>query len=119
MALDLSDQSVLIVDDEKFSRSIVAHLLVEMGRPRITHAGNGSEALDALGDETAKFDFVIADFNMPVMHGLEFLKAIRAGEVIPPVDIMIGAIALENNEIVLTRNVKHFRRIPDLKVKTY
>lgn len=44
---------------------------------------------------------------------------ILAGDVIPPVDIMIGAIALENNETVLTRNVKHFRRIPDLKLKTY
>lgn len=79
MALDLSDQSVLIVDDEKFSRSIVAHLLGEMGKPRITHADNGSEALDALGDESVHFDFVIADFNMPVMNGLQLLKSIRVG----------------------------------------
>ncbi len=79
MALDLGDHSVLIVDDEQFSRSVVAHLLVEMGRPRITHASNGSEALDALGDGSGKFDFIIADFNMPVMHGLQLLKAIRVG----------------------------------------
>ena len=79
MALDLGDHSVLIVDDEQFSRSVVAHLLVEMGRPRIIQASNGSEALDALGDESGKFDFIIADFNMPVMHGLQLLKAIRVG----------------------------------------
>ncbi len=80
MALDLSDQSILIVDDEQFSRSIVARLLEKMGKPQITEAGNGSEALDLLDNDGDKISLVIADFNMPVMHGLEFLKAIRAGE---------------------------------------
>ena len=47
MALDLSGQSVLVVDDEKFSRTIVAYLLEDMGKPRIIQAGNGAEALDA------------------------------------------------------------------------
>lgn len=46
-------------------------------------------------------------------------ELILAGETIPPVDIMIGAIALQNNEALLTRNAKHFQRIPGLEVKTY
>ena len=80
MAIDLSDQSILIVDDEQFSRSIVARLLEKMGKPQITEAGNGSEALDLLDNDGDKISLVIADFNMPVMHGLDLLKAIRAGE---------------------------------------
>lgn len=44
---------------------------------------------------------------------------ILAGETIPPVDIMIGAIALQHNEAILTRNAKHFRRISGLNVRTY
>ncbi len=44
---------------------------------------------------------------------------ILAGETIPPVDIMIGAIALQHNEVLLTRNAKHFKRIPGLDVRTY
>ena len=44
---------------------------------------------------------------------------ILAGETIPPVDIMIGAIALQHNEVLLTRNAKHFKRISGLDVRTY
>lgn len=44
---------------------------------------------------------------------------ILAGETIPPLDIMIGAIALQHNESLLTRNAKHFKRIPGLDVRTY
>ena len=44
---------------------------------------------------------------------------ILAGETIPPVDIMIGAIALQHDEAILTRNVRHFMRIPGLDVRTY
>lgn len=44
---------------------------------------------------------------------------ILAGETIPPVDIMIAAIALEHGEAVLTRNVKHFNRVSGLEVRTY
>lgn len=79
MALDLSGQTVLVVDDEKFSRSIVSHLLEEMGKPRVLHASNGAAALEKLDDERGVINFVIADFNMPVMHGLQFLKSIRVG----------------------------------------
>ena len=44
---------------------------------------------------------------------------ILAGETLPPVVIMIGAIALQHNEVLLTRNVKHFKRIPGLSVRSY
>ena len=46
-------------------------------------------------------------------------ELILSGEMIPPVDIMIAAIALQNKEAVLTRNSKHFERISGLEVKTY
>lgn len=46
-------------------------------------------------------------------------ELILSGEMIPPIDIMIAAIALQNKESVLTRNSKHFARIPGLEVRTY
>ena len=46
-------------------------------------------------------------------------RLILSGEMIPPIDIMIAAIALQNKEAVLTRNVKHLARIPGLEVRTY
>ena len=47
------------------------------------------------------------------------VSLILAGEMIPVTDIMVGAIALANNEPLVTRNVKHFRRIPKLDIRTY
>ena len=49
------------------------------------------------------------------IHGLLKLQG-RSTEAI---DVMIGTIALERNESVLTRNIEHFSRIPGLKVETY
>ena len=81
MALDLFGMSVLIVDDELVTRTVVAQILGSMGPPKIYQADNGAQALDYLSPESGGVDFVIADFNMPVMHGLELLKAIRTGEL--------------------------------------
>lgn len=44
---------------------------------------------------------------------------IMAGDIIQLQDIMIGAIAKHNNETIITRNKKHFEKIPGLKVESY
>ncbi len=44
---------------------------------------------------------------------------IMMGEKIGDTDVMIGAIALKNNELLLTRNKKHFNKIPRLKIEVY
>lgn len=46
-------------------------------------------------------------------------ELIMAGEIIGDADIMIAAIALQNNETLITRNKKHFEKIPGLKLETY
>jgi len=66
--------------------------------------------------------------NMPVYH-LDPSSAQKAGEIdgrlwsagcpIQPIDSMIAGIALSVGETVLTRNTKHFSRVPGLKVETY
>ena len=43
----------------------------------------------------------------------------QKGEMIQVIDIMIAAIVIKNNEMLLTRNIKHFQRIKDLKIETY
>jgi CheY-like chemotaxis protein len=70
--------NVLIVDDEQFSRVIVARFLRELGNPQITYAKDGSEALAALVTPGANYRMVISDFNMPVKNGLELLKIVRS-----------------------------------------
>lgn len=78
--LDLSSSTILIVDDVAFNRDIVRQLLTEFGQPEIFDAADGAEALDLLANDRFNVEFVIADFEMPVCHGLQLLKAARVGE---------------------------------------
>ncbi len=72
-------RTFLIVDDHNFSRITVLRLLKNLGDPETYSATNGVEALSILEKKSRIIDCVIADFNMPVMHGLLLLKHIRTG----------------------------------------
>lgn len=65
----------LVVDDSPTMRRIVCNALKEIGYSDMSEAGDGAAALEALNAEPA--DFVITDWNMPNMNGLELTKAIR------------------------------------------
>ncbi len=72
-------RTFLIVDDHNFSRITVLRLLKNMGDPQTYSATNGIEALSLLEERSHSIHCVIADFNMPIMHGLLLLKHIRTG----------------------------------------
>ncbi|MFH1316730.1 MAG: PIN domain-containing protein [Candidatus Woesearchaeota archaeon] len=57
--------------------------------------------------------------NAGLIAGDIFRELLKKGKEIDSEDCMIAGIALINNEAVLTRNVKHFKRINGLKVETY
>src|SRR3546814_16049290 len=67
---------ILVVDDFSTMRRIVKNLLQELGYSNIQEADDGNTALPLL--KAAKFDFVVTDWNMPGMTGIDLLKAIRA-----------------------------------------
>lgn len=66
----------LVVDDSPTMRRIVVNALRSFGYEEVIEAADGQEALAKL--HTEKVDFVITDWNMPNMSGLELTKAIRA-----------------------------------------
>jgi two-component system sensor histidine kinase/response regulator len=66
----------LVVDDLELMRAVTVNQLRGMGYEKIKVARNGAEALEML--RAFKFDAVLSDWNMPVMNGLELLKAVRA-----------------------------------------
>ena len=76
---DLSSYSILLVDDLTFTRQMVSKLLNSMGNPTIHLAEDGDEALGVL-HKNPDVDFVISDFKMPKLNGLQLLKAIRTGK---------------------------------------
>lgn len=65
----------LVVDDSATMRRIVVNALKSIGYENVVEAGDGS---DALARCDASIELVITDWNMPVMGGLEFVKALRA-----------------------------------------
>ncbi len=69
----------LVVDDSVTMRRIVLNSLKNLGYDSFIEANDGKEALEKLaGDNT--INFVITDWNMPVLSGLEFVKSIRSSE---------------------------------------
>lgn len=68
---------ILIVDDSKTMRMIVARTLKRagFGDHTIVQAGDGKEGLAVVAESEP--DLILSDWNMPEMNGLEFLKALR------------------------------------------
>ena len=69
---------ILVVDDFQTMRRIVRGVLKGLGFTNIVEADNGLRALEVLKGE--KIDFIVSDWNMPGMSGVELLKAVRASE---------------------------------------
>jgi two-component system, chemotaxis family, chemotaxis protein CheY len=69
----------LIVDDSRAMRMILRRTLTELGYSAC-EAGNGREALDLLAHEGAQLSLMLVDWNMPVMCGLDLVKAVRADQ---------------------------------------
>lgn len=74
--MDLSNYTVLVADDFSTMRRIVSNLLREAGVTQISEAEDGREALRKL--EAGNFNFVVSDWNMPNMTGLELLQSVRS-----------------------------------------
>ncbi|MFO0481167.1 MAG: chemotaxis response regulator CheY, partial [bacterium] len=88
----------LVVDDFSTMRRIVRNLLKELGFSNVEEAEDGVVALAKL--KNGGFDFVISDWNMPNMTGIDLLRAIRADAGLSTLPVlMITAEAKKENII--------------------
>jgi two-component system chemotaxis response regulator CheY len=89
---------ILTVDDFSTMRCIIKNILHHLGYPNVVEADDGSAAFAIL--QTQDIDFVISDWNMPQMNGLELLKAIRADDKLQHVPVLlVTAEALKENVV--------------------
>ncbi len=89
----------LVVDDFSTMRRIVRNLLKELGFTNVDEAEDGVAALQKL-KAAGNFQFVITDWNMPNMTGIDLLKAIRADAALKHLPVlMITAEAKKENII--------------------
>ena len=89
----------LIVDDSRAIRLILGKMLKTLGF-EVTEAENGKVALDTLS-AAGPFDLALVDWNMPVMNGLEMVKALRADERFSELRIMMVTTETEHDQVSL------------------
>ena len=89
---------ILIVDDFSTMRRIVKNLLSDLGFTNTAEAEDGSGALALLRNE--HFDFVVTDWNMPVMTGIELLKAIRADDKLKTLPVLMVTAEAKREQII-------------------
>jgi two-component system, chemotaxis family, chemotaxis protein CheY len=92
------NMKILVVDDMVTMRRIVKNILKQLGFANVDEAENGQEALQKLRLDT--YGFVVSDWNMPVMTGIDMLRAIRADEKLKTTPVlMVTAEAQQSNLI--------------------
>ena len=97
-ALD-KNMKVLVVDDFSTMRRIVKNLLRDLGFTNIQEADDGSTALPML--QGGDFDFVVTDWNMPGMQGIDLLKAIRADAKLSHLPVLLITAEAKKEQIVM------------------
>jgi two-component system chemotaxis response regulator CheY len=90
--------TILIVDDFSTMRRLIRNILRHLGYQNFVEADDGTAALKIL--QSQDIDFVISDWNMPHMNGLDLFKAIRASEKLQKIPfLLVTAEALKDNVV--------------------
>jgi two-component system chemotaxis response regulator CheY len=92
------NMKILVVDDFSTMRRIVRNLLNELGFNDITEADDGKTALPML--QAGGFEFVVTDWNMPGMPGIELLKAIRADDKLKHLPVLMVTAEAQREQII-------------------
>jgi len=92
------NMQILVVDDFSTMRRIVKNVLRELGFNNMKEAEDGAPALQIL--KTSKIDFVVTDWNMPGMTGLELLKAIRADDKLKTLPVLMVTAEAKREQII-------------------
>jgi len=98
------NMKILVVDDFGTMRKIIKNLLKELGYTNVDEAEDGAMALEKLKE--GSFNFVITDWNMPNMPGIELLKAIRVTEGIKDMPILMVTAEAEKEKVVAAVQAK-------------
>ncbi|EFM20992.1 MULTISPECIES: chemotaxis response regulator CheY [Pantoea] len=88
----------LVVDDFNTMRRIVRNLLKELGFNNVEEAEDGVDALGKL--KAGGFDFVISDWNMPNMDGLQLLQTIRADAAMSTLPVLMVTAEAKKENII-------------------
>ncbi|MDT8879161.1 chemotaxis response regulator CheY [Halomonas sp. 1390] len=92
------NMSILVVDDFPTMRRIVRSLLKELGFTNVEEAEDGQDALNKL--KAGGFEFVVSDWNMPNLDGLDMLKQIRADDGLKDLPVLMVTAEAKKENII-------------------
>ncbi len=92
------NMKILIVDDFSTMRRIIKNLLRDLGFTNTSEADDGSSALPML--QSGNFDFLVTDWNMPGMTGIDLLKAVRADDKLKNLPILMVTAEAKRDQII-------------------
>ncbi|WP_127717430.1 response regulator [Halobacteriovorax sp. HLS] len=102
-----ANMKILVIDDMATMRKIIKNMLTQIGFTNISEADDGATAWpmiqDALGTD-APYEFIVSDWNMPQMSGLDLLKHVRDTEELKKLPfLMITAEAEQGNVVIAVK----------------
>ncbi|MCO4321679.1 chemotaxis response regulator CheY [Aliidiomarina quisquiliarum] len=92
------NMKILVVDDFSTMRRIIKNLLRDLGLQNVSEADDGTTALPML--QNGEFDFVVTDWNMPGMQGIDLLRAIRADERLKHIPVLMVTAEAKRDQII-------------------
>jgi len=96
--MGIENTKFLVVDDFSTMRRIVRNLLKELGFSNVQEAEDGVDALNKLRSD--QFDFVVSDWNMPNMTGIELLRAIRGDASLKHLPVLMVTAEAKKENII-------------------
>lgn len=99
-----NDAKILVIDDMSTMRKIVRNMLNKMGYSNIEEAEDGDPAwkmINEASDGGTPYDFIVSDWNMPVMTGLDLLKNIRSSEKFKKLPFLMVTAEAEQANVVI------------------
>ena len=92
------EMKILIVDDFSTMRRIIKNLLRDLGFTNTSEADDGQTALPML--QSGKYDFLVTDWNMPGMQGIDLLKAVRSDPELASLPVLMVTAESKRDQIV-------------------
>ncbi len=92
------NMKILIVDDFSTMRRIIKNLLRDLGFTNTAEADDGTTALPML--QSGSFDFLVTDWNMPGMSGIDLLRAVRADERLKHLPVLMVTAEAKRDQII-------------------
>lgn len=93
------NMKILVVDDFSTMRRIIKNLLRDLGFSNVAEADDGNTALPML--KIRKYDFLVTDWNMPGMQGIDLLRAVRADPDLASLPVLLVTAEQKRDQIVL------------------